>query len=279
MERFPLPPSARPGRFDSAGVPISFFECGPVDGPPVLLLHGFLVDARLNWRAVIPRLATGYRVVAVDARGHGRSGTPRAAGGYGAEVALDLLRLIDHLGLQRAHVVGYSMGGLAALWLAAHHGERLLSAVACGAGLMDDDDHASTERSGLGPALREAAASGENLGRVLARRAPPGMPQAILDFYDELAEIPTDAAALELARLELPGLGLAAHEAARIRVPVRALIGDQDALHVLERLQQALPSVDARILSGLGHLDAYLANEFSDTLLDWLNLFDKRAQR
>lgn len=265
-----MPNGGRPGRFDSAGVEIHFVDHGPRDGVPVLLLHGFLVDSALNWAAVIPELAGGCRVLAVDARGHGRSGKPRRAGAYGPEIALDLLRLMDHLGLPRAHVAGYSMGGLAALFLAAHHGERLLSVAVCGAGLMDAEDHASTERSGLGTALREAASSGENLGEVLARRAPPGMPEALLDFYRELSGIPTDATALEVARLELPGLGITAEQASRIAVPAMALTGDQDALHVLARLQQALPTLESTLLPGLGHLDAYRAPAFAAALRGWL---------
>jgi pimeloyl-ACP methyl ester carboxylesterase len=257
----------RLARFDSAGVPIHYSECGPPAGAPVLLMHGFLVDASLNWRPVIPVLAQHCRVIAVDARGHGRSGKPNSPGAYGAEIALDLVRLMDHLGIERAHVAGYSMGGLAALYLAAHHPDRLLSAVVCGAGLMDADDHASTERSGLGAALREAAATGENLGRVLARRAPPGMPAVIMGFYEALAAVECDAAALEVARLELPGLSVTAEQAAGISVPVFALMGDQDAFHVLARLKQALPSIGMCVLPGLGHVDAHQAPEFAQALL------------
>lgn len=257
-------------RFDSAGVEIHYTEAGPPGTTAVLLLHGFLVDAQLNWQHVIPVLAAKHRVIAVDARGHGHSGKPRVPGSYGAEIARDLVRLMDHLGIQLANVAGYSMGGLAALYLAAHHGARLLSAAVCGAGLMDAEDHASTERSGLGPALREAAASGEDLGRVLARRAPPGMPPELLSFYDALSQIPTDAAALEVVRQEMPGLGITAAEAGRIDVPLFALIGDQDALHVMERLKRAQPALEVCLLPGVGHLGAYDSPAFAQALSGWL---------
>ena len=84
-------------------------------GPPVLLHHGFIADAHLNWgiTGVIDALvADGRRVVAHDARGHGRSDTPHDPARYGeARMALDVAELADHLGLDAFDLVGYSMGG------------------------------------------------------------------------------------------------------------------------------------------------------------------------
>jgi pimeloyl-ACP methyl ester carboxylesterase len=87
-------------------------------GPPVLLHHGFIANAQLNW--VLPGIvdalvAAGRRVVAHDARGHGRSDTPHDPALYGeARMARDVSELADHLGLDAFDLVGYSMGGVAA---------------------------------------------------------------------------------------------------------------------------------------------------------------------
>ena len=53
----------------------------------------------------------GYRVIALDCRGHGQSGKPQDPGQYGLEMVRDVVRLLDHLNVERAHVVGYAMGG------------------------------------------------------------------------------------------------------------------------------------------------------------------------
>lgn len=88
------------------------------DGPPVLLHHGFIADSQLNWvhTGVVDALvAAGRRVVAHDARGHGRSDTPHDRSLYGeARMAADVAELADHLGLGPFDLAGYSMGGVTA---------------------------------------------------------------------------------------------------------------------------------------------------------------------
>ena len=73
-------------------------------------------------------LATDYRVIAMDTRGHGESDKPHDAGAYGAEMARDVVRLLDHLNLPKAHVVGYSMGARITGYMLVHHADRLLTA-------------------------------------------------------------------------------------------------------------------------------------------------------
>src|SRR3954453_5722440 len=96
--------------FDSAGVRIRYIEEG--QGEPVVLVHGYTSDAEAQWArtGVIQALAAQYRVIAMDLRGHGGSGKPHDPAQYGPEMSLDIVRLLDHLGIRRAHIVGYSMG-------------------------------------------------------------------------------------------------------------------------------------------------------------------------
>lgn len=106
----------------SDGIGIAYRTWGddadPAAGPPVLLHHGFIANSQLNW--VLPGVvdalvAAGRRVVAHDARGHGRSDTPHDPALYGeARMARDVGELADHLGLTAFDLVGYSMGGVAA---------------------------------------------------------------------------------------------------------------------------------------------------------------------
>jgi pimeloyl-ACP methyl ester carboxylesterase len=118
--------------FDSEGVRIRYVVQG--QGEPVVLLHGN--GGSLNsWidAGVMPNLAKDYRVIAFDARGHGKSGKPHETAAYGREMGLDVVRLLDHLGIRRAHVVGYSMGASTVATLLTTHPDRFLTATLGGA--------------------------------------------------------------------------------------------------------------------------------------------------
>ena len=121
-------PSAQPEErfFDANGVRIRFTVQG--QGEAIVLLHGFAASLDMMGALVAP-LSEGYRVIAMDVRGHGKSGKPHDAKQYGTEMVEDVVRLLDHLEIERAHVVGYSMGGAIALKLITTHPDRLLSAV------------------------------------------------------------------------------------------------------------------------------------------------------
>jgi pimeloyl-ACP methyl ester carboxylesterase len=119
--------------FDSAKVPVRFIEEGA--GEPVILMHGYTLDADDEWvrTGLFAALAGHYRGVALDARGHGRSGKPHDPAAYGPEMGLDIVRLMDHLGIPRAHVVGYSMGSHVVAQLLIARPERFLTATLGGA--------------------------------------------------------------------------------------------------------------------------------------------------
>jgi pimeloyl-ACP methyl ester carboxylesterase len=101
------------------------------DGPTLLLLHGWMVSADLNWiRCYEPLVAAGYRVVAVDHRGHGR-GIRSPAPFRLSDCAADAAALIEQLGCGPVTAVGYSMGGPITQLLARDHGELLRGIVLC----------------------------------------------------------------------------------------------------------------------------------------------------
>jgi 2-succinyl-6-hydroxy-2,4-cyclohexadiene-1-carboxylate synthase len=94
-------------------------------GPPLVLLHGFTGSAA-QWGEALDRLANGHDVCAIDLIGHGLSDAPRAAARYGFEACItDLTRTLDALGLRRAHLLGYSMGGRLALGFTVRHRDRV----------------------------------------------------------------------------------------------------------------------------------------------------------
>lgn len=121
------------------GMKLAFFDEGDAGGPPVLLIHGFASSASVNW--VHPGwLKTlgdaGYRVIAIDNRGHGASDKPRDAEAYRpAVMAGDAVALLDHLGIPEANVMGYSMGARISAFLALAHPDRVRSLVFGGLGI------------------------------------------------------------------------------------------------------------------------------------------------
>jgi pimeloyl-ACP methyl ester carboxylesterase len=164
--------------FDSDGVRIRYTDEG--QGPPVVLIHGFTANGDMNWRfpGVLVALAKNYRVITLDNRGHGKSDKPTEAADYGAKMADDVIRLLDQLKIEKAHFVGYSMGGMITLKLAAIAPQRMASAVVGGMGWTPLGD-AVEEREGGGsgvPALRACARSFPQLGitreQLLAIKTP-----------------------------------------------------------------------------------------------------------
>lgn len=129
--------------FVNDGLDIAYFDAGDPSGPPILLIHGFASTAHVNW--VHPGwLKTlgqaGYRVIALDNRGHGQSDKPHDPEAYHPPLmAGDARALLDHLGIETAHVMGYSMGARITAFLMMSDLGRVRSSVfgGLGIGLVD----------------------------------------------------------------------------------------------------------------------------------------------
>lgn len=229
--------------------------------PPVLLHHGFAVDAKLNWvlPGVVEALTTaGRRVVALDARGHGRSDKPHDSARYGeATMARDLLRLIDRLDAPTVDLVGYSMGSIVSL-LAAAQDSRIARLVV----------------GGVGGGVVEVGG--------LDTRALPSDAVARALRTDDPADI-TDAAALPFRQLvDATGadrLALAAHADVvhqerialeRIEIPAMVLVGKDDPLAIRPAvLADALPRGSVHEVPG-DHMSAVTAPAFAQAIVEFL---------
>ena len=123
--------------FSSDGVEIAFLDEG--SGPPILLIHGFASNAATNWVDpgwVRHLVRDGYRVVALDNRGHGASQKLYDPAAYRTAImAEDARRLLDHLHIEQAHVMGYSMGARITAQLALAHPNRVRTAIIAGLGI------------------------------------------------------------------------------------------------------------------------------------------------
>ena len=134
---------------DSWGVKIHYETFG--QGRPVVLLHGFPLSFQLNWVGTgwVEPLLSVRRVVGLDCRGFGQSGKPHDPEAYGVPtMAADVLRLMDHFGIDKADLLGYSMGSMISAHLLFNHSERFTSVILSGAGdLFHPDREKQMRRS------------------------------------------------------------------------------------------------------------------------------------
>src|SRR4051794_28101346 len=109
-------------------------------GSPLVLLHGGMLTIELNFADLIPTLAQRHLIIAVELQGHGRTADIQRAI-TPANLAADVIALLDHLGIDRAHILGHSMGGAVTLELAVNHPARVRSVVPISASVRPDGIH------------------------------------------------------------------------------------------------------------------------------------------
>jgi hypothetical protein len=124
--------------FEAKGVKIRYLTAGK--GEPVVLIHGLYSSAGINWQltGVVAELAKTHQVIALDLPGHGLSGKPKDKDAYGVQLVEDVVLLMGHLKIKKAHVVGYSLGGIVAAKLMAKHPDRVISGTLGGMGWFKD---------------------------------------------------------------------------------------------------------------------------------------------
>jgi len=240
--------------FDSNGVQIRYVEQGA--GDPVLLIHGYTRSLDTNWidPGVFQDLAKDHRVIAFDLRGHGKSGKPHDPAAYGGETVKDTLRLMDHLGLQRAHIVGYSLGAIITAKLLTTNPDRFLTATLGGqAGYRnwkpEYDQSAqryATELEGDVP-FRGLVVS------MNPRDEPPLSEDQIRAKSAALAAVNDVKALAAYQRGGSRKLNATDDEVAAIKVPVLAIMGSVDNVPSVQQLQRLLPSLKLVIIDGATH--------------------------
>ena len=221
--------------FDANGVKLHYIVEGK--GQPVVLIHGLHSSIRRNWQmpGVISLLSKVYQIIALDLPGHGESDKPTSEAAYGAEMVEDVVRLLDHLDIKRAHIVGYSMGGMIAMKFVAKHQDRVLSATVGGMGW-----------------LREGS--------------------ALQNFWERIPEREGGSTPSACAR-SLGKLALTETELSAIKVPVEIIVGDRDPtkrLYVtaLEQVRKDWPVVE---IKDAGHLNCIVKPEFKEAIASWLS--------
>lgn len=149
-----------------------YYEIHGEQGTPLVLLHGGVLSIDLDFAALLPALAQRHRVIALDFQGHGRTADIDRDMTY-PHFASDVVALLDHLGIERAHVLGHSMGGGVALELAVHHPDRVLSVVPISASVRPEDsthpdlaDPSTYATSPIMPTAQDFAEWAETYARI-----------------------------------------------------------------------------------------------------------------
>jgi pimeloyl-ACP methyl ester carboxylesterase len=244
------------GSFDSSGIKIHYVEKGR--GAPVVLLHGFTGSATRHWEApgVISALETaGYRVIAMDCRGHGESGKPHDPGLYGLEMVGDVIRLLDYLKIDRAHVVGYSMGGAIANQLLIRHSPRLITVTLLGAGWEGEDLKVlATQFSALADGFDKKDATW--LIRAVSSSGQQGPTAEEIAAANASLFARNDSDALAAAaRGLLPLYQVSADSLRGVSLPVLAIVGEQDTLNLegVKRMAAVVRGMEVVRLPGATH--------------------------
>ncbi len=245
-------------RFGNGEVEIAYLDEG--DGDPIVLVHGFASTKEVNWLHpswVATLTRDGRRVIALDNRGHGASGKLYDPSAYHtATMAGDVRALLDHLKIERADVMGYSMGARITAFLMVKHPERVRSAILGGLGIR------LVEGVGLPESIADALEA-PSLDDV---RDPTGRVFRI--FADQTkSDLRALAACIRGSRQTLSRA-----EVAAIRVPVLVAVGTKDQVAgSAQELAALIPGALALDIPDRDHMLAVGDRVYKGGVIDFLN--------
>ncbi|QJI38274.1 alpha/beta fold hydrolase [Pseudomonas sp. ADAK13] len=235
---------------------LATYQGGPVSAPPLLLIHGFSADKGV-WFGFARHFTADYRVVIPDLAGHGKNPFEHGADYSIAAQAQRLIELLDACRIDAVHVVGSSMGGYVATWLAAHHPERVVSLALIGpVGVLLPQPNEVEElvNQGDNPFLIHSRAQFDRFFSMTMASAPwipevllAAEAQAYIERRDALAEIFSDFSGSP--RLE-PWLK-------DVQVPTLLLWGREDRMAPIASAQtwtQGIAHARLECMDGVGHL-------------------------
>lgn len=235
----------------SDGTKIHYLRAGDA-GSWVVLIHGYTGSAEGNWflNGIAPALAANHKVVAIDCRNHGQSDKPQP-GGPGR--AKDVIELMNHLEIARAHIHGYSMGGMITSRLLGFIPERIITATFGGSGVMEFEDEfiGATPADSDGVDPDEAKVSrGLRISFAMNNGKTREEAEAIADTPREPMVVSEEAIRKAAAGVELR----------KVDFPVLAINGEYDRPFMkTHRLWRELNDFTSVVLPGKSHLTAIVA--------------------
>lgn len=235
----------------SNGLRLAYVEQGRRDGPVIVFLHGY-TDSHRSFDLLRPYMPDAYRVIALTARGHGRSDKPDAT--YETtDMAGDVKAFLDALGIERAIIAGHSMGAAVTLQFAAEYPERTAGIILMGAFASYQDKPAVIELAETVAAFQEHV----DPEFVLAFQESTFAEMIPQRFLDTVVSESLRCPAFVWQRALKGQLGAAIHSAAlRCQAPALLIRGDMDAFvpHGDQLfLREVLPSARLFTMNGVGH--------------------------
>ena len=250
------------------GLGIAYRVDGHEPADALVLVNSLGTDLRM-WDPQMEALVRHFRVIRYDCRGHGDSDVPAGPATID-RLGADLVALLDHLHVERAHLCGLSLGGLTALWAAAHHPARVKRAVfantAARLGTTQSwDERIGAVRAGGMAAIRDAVVA-RFLGAQF-RAARPDVARRIGDMVEATPATGYLAACAALRDADLRDV------APSIRAPSLIVAGELDEsapVRQSEELHAAIAGSELVVLAGAAHLtNVERAEEFTRLVVDW----------
>ncbi len=260
---------------NSDGTRIFWREVGV--GPPIVFIHEFAGDHR-SWDSQLSHFARGWRCVTLSARGYPGSDAPKDQRAYGQpQFNADVIAVMNAAAIDKAHIVGLSMGGYTALMLGLEHADRCLSVVSAGAGsgsakvtraAFIADCLANAEHFETAGKI-DAETMGHSATRIqLHNKDPFGWAR----FVAHLAEHPAQGAANTLRKVQASRPSLYDFEVgfAASKIPTLLIVGDEDepCLDVNLWLKRVMPVAQLAILPSTGHAVSLEEPALFDTLVE-----------
>jgi pimeloyl-ACP methyl ester carboxylesterase len=253
----------------SDGVKIHYLVKG--QGTPVILIHGYTGSAQGNWfsNGIADALAKNHMVVALDCRNHGKSDKPQLNGPGRAE---DVVELMDHLKIQKAHFHGYSMGGGIVGRLLTIVPDRFISASFGGSGIHESDSEwlakVPPDKPGRDPLEDEA------IRKLRIKHAMDnGMSRAEAEKQADAPRSPRPATGVRRPALKI--------DLTKLNIPMLAINGEFDSPNVkTARLAREVKNFKSVVLPGKSHLTAispgYIPKEYIESLVAFINANDPK---
>jgi len=240
--------------FDSNGVRLRYVEEGK--GDPIVLVHGYTSNIERSWieTGVLANLARDFHVIAFDNRGHGKSDKPHDPKAYGGEMSEDVVRLLDHLKIQRAHIVGYSMGGRIVAKLMTTNPGRFYTATLGGSAGLRNWTSASDKAGVIEAAETESGSFRTLILNIAPTDRPVPSDEEIRRRSKQIVDYGNDPIALAALVRNRRGQAVTDAQMAAVRVPTLAVVGSADpALASVNQLRVVMPSIKVVVVQDAVH--------------------------
>jgi pimeloyl-ACP methyl ester carboxylesterase len=257
--------------FQSNGVKLYYTEAGNPKGEPVILVHGYVITSTLQWTipGVTKPLLKDYRLILFDNRGHGLSDRPTDPEKYGLEMVHDVARLMDHLHIKQAHIVGYSLGAFIAHKFAAIYPDRTKSIVLGGAGWLQVGPATETSDAIADSLLKKNSL--EPLFRGLHPPDAPPLEAKDIDRVNKLALLINNPKALAAVAKGMKHFVLTPEEVKKIKAPTLCIVGERDPLiQSAKNLEGERPGLQMLYVPGANHMNCFELPIFRERIAEFL---------